>query len=139
MRQNGSATVGVLLRDHLGRCKGTFTCNLGNCSITAAELKGAAEGLKMAWDKGYHTVQLNLDSTTTISVIKGSLNDSHRHGNIVIQLRNLPSLDWDVVVSHVFREANFAADFLTKRGHTCNFGTHLFDVYIHELRSMAAL
>ncbi|CAL1414475.1 unnamed protein product [Linum trigynum] len=108
---NGIAAVGGLLRDHLGRCKGAFIRNLDSYSITAAELKGVAEGLNMAWDKGHRKVQLNLDSTTTISVIKGSLNDSHRHGNFAIQLRNLPSLDWDVVFSHVFREANFATDF----------------------------
>ncbi|CAI0400893.1 unnamed protein product [Linum tenue] len=54
----------------MGRCEGAFTCNLGVCSITRAELKGAAEGLELAWHKGYRKVELNLDSSTTINIIK---------------------------------------------------------------------
>ncbi|CAL1398438.1 unnamed protein product [Linum trigynum] len=40
------ASGGGLIRDNLGRCLAAFVCNLGKCSITAAELKGAVEGLK---------------------------------------------------------------------------------------------
>ncbi|CAI0411760.1 unnamed protein product [Linum tenue] len=69
-----------------------------------------------------------LDSSTAISIILGSSNSNHRHGNIAKQLKTLLSLDWEVNVSHVFREANHAADFLACKGHDCNFGTHSFDV-----------
>ncbi|CAI0411014.1 unnamed protein product [Linum tenue] len=44
--------------------------SLGNCSITATGLKGAVEGLKLAWRKGYRKVNLKMDSTTTIDIIK---------------------------------------------------------------------
>ncbi|CAI0451713.1 unnamed protein product [Linum tenue] len=53
---------------------------MGTCTITAAELKGAIEGLRIAWDKGHMKVQLHLDSMTAISIMKTSEDDSHRHG-----------------------------------------------------------
>ncbi|CAI0385762.1 unnamed protein product [Linum tenue] len=89
-----------------------FVCNLGKCSITSAELKGAVTGLRLAWDKGYRRVHLNLDSTTAVGIIMNNAEDDHRH---------------------VYREANFAADFLAAKGHLVDFGTHLFNVYDPEL------
>ncbi|CAI0380477.1 unnamed protein product [Linum tenue] len=47
IQPSGRAAAGGLLRDHLGRCLDAFTCNLGVCTITSAELKGAIEGLRM--------------------------------------------------------------------------------------------
>ncbi|CAI0378960.1 unnamed protein product [Linum tenue] len=110
-----------------------FVCNLGKCSITSAELKGAVTGLRLAWDKGYRRVHLNLDSTTAVGIIMNNAEDDHRHGIIAKEFNYLLSLDWDVRVSHVYREANFAADFLAAKGHLVDFGTHLFNVYDPEL------
>ncbi|CAL1403678.1 unnamed protein product [Linum trigynum] len=42
---SGHATAGGLIRDHLGRYFAAFAMNLGVCSITRAELRGAVEGL----------------------------------------------------------------------------------------------
>ncbi|CAN1146372.1 Putative ribonuclease H protein At1g65750 [Linum perenne] len=44
------ATAGGLLRDAEGRCTLAYTMNLGYCSITRAEMRGALRGLKLAWD-----------------------------------------------------------------------------------------
>ncbi|CAI0461020.1 unnamed protein product, partial [Linum tenue] len=67
---SGSAAAGGLIRDCLGRCLVAFAGNLGTCSITAAELKGAVVGLQMAWDRGHRKVQLKLDSATAVAIIK---------------------------------------------------------------------
>ncbi|CAI0378812.1 unnamed protein product [Linum tenue] len=41
--------------------------------------------------------------------------------------------DWDVVISHVYREGNRAADYLASLGHCLPFGTHHVDVCSPEL------
>ncbi|CAI0456412.1 unnamed protein product [Linum tenue] len=133
LQPSGKAAAGGLLRDHLGKCKEAFVCNLGTCSITSAELKGAVTGLRIAWERGYRRVHLNLDSTTAISIIKNHSETDHSHGIIAKEFEFLLNLDWEVIVSHVYREANFAADFLANRGHLVHFGTHPFNVYDPEL------
>ncbi|CAN1773739.1 Putative ribonuclease H protein At1g65750 [Linum perenne] len=60
--KSGQAAAGGLIRDHQGRCLAAFTMNLGKCSITRAELRGAVSGLKLAWERGYCKIQLQLDS-----------------------------------------------------------------------------
>ncbi|CAL1352532.1 unnamed protein product [Linum trigynum] len=130
---SGFAAAGGLIRDCLGRCCAAFACNLGNCSITAAELKGAAVGLEIAWEKGFRHVELKLDSTTAITIMKNRSDDDHRHGLLAQHISNLLNREWIVSVSHVYREGNHAADFLASFGHNLTFGTHHVDVDSHEL------
>ncbi|CAL1356638.1 unnamed protein product [Linum trigynum] len=125
---SGSAAAGGLIRDCLGRCSVAYACNLGVCSITVAELKGAAVGLQIAWDQGHRRVHLNLDSSTAVAIIKNCSDDYHRHGLLAIHVNNLLNRDWDVVVSHVYREGNCTADYLAEFGHSLPFGTHHVDV-----------
>ncbi|CAI0376601.1 unnamed protein product [Linum tenue] len=117
----GVAAAGGLLRDHLGGCSKAFVCNLGRCSLTSAELKAAAIRLKIAWEEGHRKVELNLDSKTAISIILGSEDDDHRHGLLAASIRVLLNLDWEVKISHVFREMNVAADYLANVGHRFTF------------------
>ncbi|CAL1399428.1 unnamed protein product [Linum trigynum] len=131
---SGKAAAGGLFRDHLGRCHRAFVCNLGSCSITHAELKGAMEGLKIAWEEGYRKIELNLDSETAISIINNHSEDDHRHGQTAAMFRNLLDRDWEIKISHVYRESNCAADYLANVGHDSPFGTHSFDVCDPGLR-----
>ncbi|CAL1387171.1 unnamed protein product [Linum trigynum] len=130
---SGKAAAGGLLRNHTGKCLGAYVCNLGHCSITAAELRGALEGLKIAWREGYHKIQLSMDSTTAIKIIDKRFEDDHRHGSIAKQFNHLLNLQWDVRVSHGYREANLASDFLASKAHSFTFGTHPFNVYDKDL------
>ncbi|CAN1841756.1 Putative ribonuclease H protein At1g65750 [Linum perenne] len=79
--------------------------NLGQCSITRAEIRGAITGLELAWDYGFRRVELQIDSQAVVSLL------------------SLPSVPEH---QHVFREANKVADFLASRGYDFPFGTHLF-------------
>ncbi|CAN1263735.1 Putative ribonuclease H protein At1g65750 [Linum perenne] len=45
---NGKAAAGGLLRDEAGNCLFAFAINLGNCSITRAEIRGALKGIREA-------------------------------------------------------------------------------------------
>ncbi|CAI0446430.1 unnamed protein product, partial [Linum tenue] len=58
---SGHAAAGGLIRDHTRCCIATFTLNLGICSITRAELRGAVEGL--SWHERMVTAEFALSST----------------------------------------------------------------------------
>ncbi|CAI0454456.1 unnamed protein product [Linum tenue] len=133
MITDGFAAAGGLIRDFLGRCCTAFASNVGKCSIAAAELKGAIVGLQLAWEKGYRKVQLKMDSTITIAIIWDRSDDDHRHGLLEKQVNHLLERDWDVAVSHVYREGNQTADFLANLGHGLTFGTHHVDVLNFDL------
>ncbi|CAN1175302.1 Putative ribonuclease H protein At1g65750 [Linum perenne] len=77
--------------------------NLGLCSITRAELRGAVEGLKRAWEAGYRRIMLRLDSRAAISLLTADRDTSHQH---------------------TYREGNHAADFLASLGYDYPRGSH---------------
>ncbi|CAI0421841.1 unnamed protein product [Linum tenue] len=104
LQPSGSAAAGGLLRDHIGRCMGAFTCNLGKCSITRAELKGAAEGLELAWKLSYRNVELNVDSRTALDIIKNRDRTDHCHGLLAKQFNSLLLRELTVEFNHVYRE-----------------------------------
>ncbi|CAN1760750.1 hypothetical protein LINPERHAP1_LOCUS7650 [Linum perenne] len=45
---SSAAAAGGLIRTADGKCLGAFTANLGCCSITRAEMRGAVLGLQLA-------------------------------------------------------------------------------------------
>ncbi|CAI0550119.1 unnamed protein product [Linum tenue] len=129
VRQPGSqAAAGGLIRDELGRCTGAFTANLGSCTITRAELIGAFHGLKLAWDQGHKKVKLQLDSSTAIRMITIGEEQQQRYYTIIRQLRDLINRNWEVQVSHTFREGNKTADFLANKGHSVSIGCHFVGI-----------
>ncbi|CAI0443132.1 unnamed protein product [Linum tenue] len=118
------AAAGGLIRDHLGRCLSAFTLNLGACTITQAELRGAVEGLNLAWDKGYRRVRVQLDSQCAVQLIRHVNTGNHHCAAILDRFRELLSRHWEVIIEHVYREGNRCADFLASRGHIVPFGFH---------------
>ncbi|CAN1320571.1 Putative ribonuclease H protein At1g65750 [Linum perenne] len=77
--------------------------NLGKCSITRAELRGAVSGLQLAWERGYHKIQLQLDSQCVVQLLQGDDLEDH---------------------AHIYRESNHVADYLANVGHSCPLGFH---------------
>ncbi|CAI0401688.1 unnamed protein product [Linum tenue] len=103
-RPDSSAAAGGLLRDSLGRCLGAFASNLGACTITRAELMGAIQGLKLAWQLGHRKVQLRTDSTTAISIMSSHTTYGGRYHNLWSQLQDLINQEWEIEISHTFRK-----------------------------------
>ncbi|CAN1743222.1 Putative ribonuclease H protein At1g65750 [Linum perenne] len=81
-----------------------FSYNLGRCSITRAELRGAVHGLSIAWNLGYRRVLVQMDSAAAIAILEAKGEIDHQH---------------------IYREANKAADSLANRGHSLGLGCHL--------------
>ncbi|CAN1121082.1 Putative ribonuclease H protein At1g65750 [Linum perenne] len=77
--------------------------NLGICSITRAELRGAMTGLQIAWDRGFRRIIVQLDSRVAVQLLLGG---------------------WMIKVEHIYREGNRAADYLAGIGHALPIGVH---------------
>jgi hypothetical protein len=68
-RNNNVCDCGGLIRGNGGAWLGGFAKGLGECRVMVAELWGAFEGLKLAWERGYKKVELQLDAQNVVKVI----------------------------------------------------------------------
>ncbi|CAN0916476.1 Putative ribonuclease H protein At1g65750 [Linum grandiflorum] len=127
LNHSGAAAAGGLIRDNQGRCLAAFAANLGQCTITRAEIRAAIYGLHLAWSMGYRTIELQLDSTTAIYAITGQEISDFRHRSCINEARELILRDWVLRVTHTFREGNRVADLLAHHGHSLSFGLHVID------------
>ncbi|CAN1787165.1 Putative ribonuclease H protein At1g65750 [Linum perenne] len=133
LHPHSHAAAGRILHNHLGRPICTFAANLGCCSIMRAELRAAEFGLMIAWDKGFKKIHLQLDSLAGITTIVGDQEKDSRHGRTLDSINELRGRDWEVTISHTFREGNTVADLLTHHGHTLAFGLFVDCLYPHEV------
>ncbi|CAN1781324.1 Putative ribonuclease H protein At1g65750 [Linum perenne] len=83
------ASAGGLLRDSEGKCLFAFTMNLGTCSITRAEMRGAIEGLKRTWEAGFKKVVLQMDLRAAISLLSSADSTDHQHGIETMEFQEL--------------------------------------------------
>ncbi|CAN1768424.1 Putative ribonuclease H protein At1g65750 [Linum perenne] len=109
-----------------GECLNAFSMNLGRCSVTRAELRGAIHGLELVWSMGFRSVELQLDSKAAIDLLLATGEPRHQHAGEVLSFRELRERHWSVNIRHVYREGNKVADFLASRGHDLPFGSHTF-------------
>ncbi|CAN1140912.1 Putative ribonuclease H protein At1g65750 [Linum perenne] len=100
--------------------------NLGCCSFTRAEIRGAISGLELAWTYGFRQVSLQIDSQAAISILSAEGEPLHQYAGEVMLFRELCRREWVVHIRHVYREANKVADFLASKGYEFPFGIHLF-------------
>ena len=107
-----------MIRDHMGSWIGGFARNIGFCSSVTAELWAIHVGLHMTWDRGFRKVVLESDSRVVVEIIKGDTMRVDRNYNLIMQIRGLMGREWEVKMIHVYREANFVADWLANFGLT---------------------
>ncbi|CAN1811144.1 Putative ribonuclease H protein At1g65750 [Linum perenne] len=122
-----ATAIGGLIRTDKGKFVRAFCANIGDCSITRAELKAIVEGLKLAWSLGLRKVAVQSDSRAAVSILQKGVGMQHQHKALVAEFANLSSREWEVNLSHVYREANCAADHLANLGHSFSVGLYLFD------------
>ncbi|CAN1139380.1 Putative ribonuclease H protein At1g65750, partial [Linum perenne] len=125
----GNAAAGGLLRNAQGQCLHAYTINLGVCSITRAEIRGAIEGVRRAWQAGYRRLEAQLDSTAAVAILlnKESI-PSHQYALEALEFQDWLQRDKTVKVKHIYREANHATDYLANLGHKMTRRAHDVDI-----------
>ena len=122
----GQAMAGGVIRNWCGKNISGFSVHIGLCSITTADLWGIWEGLNLALDLGFRRVELESDSSCTINLVNQKSPKCHRHTQLVIAIQDLLHRDWGVSCNHIYREANFAANFMAQYTSTMVLGSHRF-------------
>ena len=90
----------------------------------------------MAWQCGFHRVQIGVDSITAISLIQDCHNPAHLAAVITGRIRTWIRRDWVVQIYHVFRESNRVADTLSHLGHDRSIGVHFYEVVLYCIWSL---
>ncbi|CAN1159498.1 Putative ribonuclease H protein At1g65750 [Linum perenne] len=82
----------------------------------------------MAWEVGIRKVVVHVDSQAGIKLLSSKEELRHQHTSEVMAIRERLKRDWEVTISHIYREGNYVADYLGDIGHGFPLGTHLIDV-----------
>jgi ribonuclease HI len=130
------AGCGGLFRGSHSQWLGGFAKSIGHCSAFIAELWGVFEGLKYARSLGYTAIDLNVDSLIVAQAIQTGRSRSIMGHSLVKHIRQLMCLDWEVTVSHAFRESNYCADALANYGCSLDSSIVYFDVCPSQLRNL---
>ncbi|KAF7814111.1 putative ribonuclease H protein At1g65750 family [Senna tora] len=123
----GSSACGGVLRDRDGNFLCGFIRNVGSCSIILADLWGILSGLQVAWNRGFKKVILETDSLNAERLIHQAFEEGHCSAQLVQGIHKLMAQEWEVVIQHVYREANFVADRLAQLGHYENFSVRIIE------------
>ena len=112
-RANGVSSAGGLIRDYSGHWLIGFGMMLGSCSITMAELRGLYQGLILAWNFCIRWLHVETDSLCATQILANQVVTTNEYASLIIAIKEyLQKKDWQVSISHVYREANSAADFM---------------------------
>jgi ribonuclease HI len=130
------AGCGGILRNSAGEWRGGFAKHLGKCTAYVAEMWGVMEGLQYAWKLGYKKVEINVDSLVVVQVLKNGSTCSAMGLALVKKIQRLMQLEWDITISHSYREANYCADALANMGCFIDGNTVFFEECPDQIRHL---
>ncbi|GLT77990.1 hypothetical protein SLA2020_495420, partial [Shorea laevis] len=115
-RQSGRTGAGGVIRDNNGDWVIGYAKNLGFGSNNDAEFWGIKLGLELALRLGFRKLEIEADSLLAINAINGVFTPNATHKPLITCCRSLiPRFD-EVMLTHIYREANGVADTLAKHG-----------------------
>ncbi|XP_077228261.1 uncharacterized protein LOC143861210 [Tasmannia lanceolata] len=91
-----------------------FSVNVEGEDILALEIRAILEGLQLAASLGIDKIWVEVDSKTTADVINGNSKIPWRCFHRIKVIHQLLSLFLQWKISHILREGNSVADFLSK-------------------------
>jgi ribonuclease HI len=130
------AGCGGIIRGSDGEWIGGFAKFIGDCSAFVAELWGVLEGLRYVRRMGYTAVELNVDCVSVEKTIKEGVTDSRLGRALVNKIRRLLEMDWNVVVSHSYREANRCADALANIACSLDYNLKIYESCPTQIRHL---
>ncbi|KAK9032483.1 hypothetical protein V6N11_056745 [Hibiscus sabdariffa] len=123
---SGLGTIGGVLRDSAGSWISGFCRNIGFSDALTAELWAIHDGLELAWNNGFFTLQVRSDCSMVISLITNPNTTSSSH-TLVRTIANLCRRAWSLEYTWVPRETNRPADFLAKHVPPDDFSFLMFE------------
>jgi len=105
-----SAAGGYILRDWRGNIITMGASNYGTTSIVMAESRSLRDGLHAALQMGVSQLQVEGDNMIVIGAFNKEIQVPWQIKNIIQDIQMLVQQIGQVRVSHIYREANMAAD-----------------------------
>ncbi|CAN0858152.1 Putative ribonuclease H protein At1g65750 [Linum grandiflorum] len=90
-------------------------------------MRAIVNGLQLAWSLGIRRIQVQSNSMAAISILAKDSELEHQYAALVLQFKEFCIRQWEVNLSHIYREANNATDYLANFGHSFTYGLHIFD------------
>ena len=125
-KELGASSAGGLIHNHQGMWLTGFGFNIGVCSVIAAELWGLYQGLILTWQHGAWFLHVEVDSHCVVQMVNSHMESINEYTHLIRSIRDLIKRNWVITINHIYREANFAADFLTNYALELPLGLHLF-------------
>ena len=116
--QNTSAAGGFILRDWGGASLLTGTSNYGASSIIVAEARALRDGVHTATEAGYRWLQIESDNLIVIEPLQGKSAIPWQINYVIQDVQHLLAQFDQVIIKHIYREANMAVDWLANYGHS---------------------
>ncbi|KAK6945997.1 Ribonuclease H domain [Dillenia turbinata] len=77
LQHKGHAAAGGILRNTKGEWIAGFFINVGICSVFEAKLWSVREGLSLTSKKGLSSIELDIDSSAAVALLRDRYNDNH--------------------------------------------------------------
>ncbi|CAN0888507.1 hypothetical protein LINGRAHAP2_LOCUS15870 [Linum grandiflorum] len=94
-------------------------------------MRAIVDGPQLTWSLGIRRIRIQSNSRAAIAILEKDSGLDHQHVTLVLQLKELCSRQRKVHLSHIYREANNAADYLTNILATLSFMGCIF--WIHQI------
>jgi ribonuclease HI len=94
------------------------------------------EGLQYAWQLGYKKVEISVDSIVVVQVLNKGGTCSAMGLALVKKIKRLIQFEWEIVISHSYREANSCADALASMGCLLDGNTVYFEECPAQIRHL---
>ena len=117
-RINSTTAGGYILRDWTDKVLKIGAANYGHSSVLVAEARALRDGIRTARQAGFTRLCIEGDNRTVIQALQGSSSTPWKISTIMDDVRTWMQSATQVQVKHIYREANMAADWLSKFGHT---------------------
>ena len=125
-RKDKRAGASGIIRDSVGHWITGFCMNIGESSVLMAELWGLYQGLRLTWEAGIKRLLVEVDNLCVTQLVSKQVVVPNEFYALVVAIRELISRNWQVSITHIYREANSAADFMANMAHSYPHGLHLF-------------
>lgn len=113
---NHRSTIGFIVRDTAGLVLSAQSRTVGYCSPLFVELWAVYYSLDWAWKNGYRNIILEIDSKLTYKTIKDTSRWQGKQRAWISKIDFFMQQDWQVKITHIFREANHFAHWLARKG-----------------------
>ena len=123
----GCAIAAGLIHDAQGKWHHGFVYNLEICSIIQAEAWGVIIGLQRTCELGMKQVIIECDSKLVVDAILNPISVDTMHEPIISSIQQWMLREWEVRITHIYREANMCTDWLTKFAYQTPLGLHILD------------